>query len=93
MSFQKNYAKIVAKAWSDPKFKEQLLKNPEAVLKEQGIEIPKGTKIKIHENTEDTMNFVLPKMPSEKLSEKDLESLAAGDLPNCGSSGSRCYSD
>ncbi len=78
MEISKEYAKIVAKAWSDPKFKERLLKNPEAVLKENGIDVPKGKKIQIHENTDKISNFILPLKPSGELSEQELEGQAAG---------------
>jgi Nitrile hydratase, alpha chain len=77
MKDQKAYAKIIAKAWNDPKFKEKLLKNPEAVLKENGIEIPKGEKIQVHENTSKIMHLVIPQKPTGELSLKDLEAVAA----------------
>ncbi len=78
MNEQKEYAKVIAKVWSDPQFKEQLLKNPEKVLKEQGIVLPPGNKIEVCENTEDTFYFVIPQAPKGNLSEKELEAIAGG---------------
>ncbi len=83
MENQKAYAKLIAKCWSDPKFKEQLLKDPETILKQNGIEIPKGQKVKVVENTQDVLNFVIPQKPAGQLSEKDLEAVAAGDFGDC----------
>ena len=57
---RKKYAKIVAKAWADEDYKKNLLNNTEAVLKDEGFEIPAGLKIKIIEESENTKIFVLP---------------------------------
>ncbi len=76
--FQKNYSKIIAKAWSNPQFKEQLRKDPEGVLKAEGIEIPKGVKLTLCENTDTQFYFVLPNKPAGELTEKQLESVAGG---------------
>jgi hypothetical protein len=89
MNDRKAYAKIIAKAWSDPKFKEQLLKDPEAVLKKNGIEIPKGEKIQVHESTSKILHLVIPQKPTGELSMKDLESKAAG-ICCCGTCGT-CF--
>ncbi len=78
MEFQKEYAKVIAKAWSDPQFKAQLLKNPEKVLKEQGIMLPPGKKVEVCESNETTLYFVIPQKPQGALSEKELESIAGG---------------
>ena len=52
--FNKAWAKIIAKAWSDPAFNERLLKDPTGVLEPQGIEIPSGTHVALTEDTKDT---------------------------------------
>jgi len=76
--FQKAWAKIVAKAWSDPEFKERLLEDPNGVLESHGIEIPAGTHLEISENTSDTFHLTLPEKPSGELSEENLQKVAAG---------------
>jgi len=77
--FQKAWARIVAKAWSDPEFKERLLEDPSSVLESHGIEIPAGTHLEISENTSDTFHLTLPEKPSGELSVKQLEKIAAGE--------------
>ena len=34
------FAKIIAKAWRDPAFKAQLIANPAAALKAEGMDVP-----------------------------------------------------
>ena len=75
--FQKDFARVVTKAWKDPKFKKQLLDNPDATLKKEGFDIPRGFHCEFHENTERVLHFTLPKRPEEKLSDDQLLKVAA----------------
>src|SRR3989442_1593129 len=68
---QKTWAKIVAKAWSDEVFKQRLLKNPEAVFQEYGLDTPEGVTFKIHENTNKVVHIALPTKPAGNLSEEE----------------------
>ena len=77
-AFQKTWAKLVAKAWSDSTFREQLLKNPKGVLKEQGIECPEGVDCKITEDTDKIIYLNLPRKPEGNLSETELRDAAGG---------------
>lgn len=78
-SFDVTRTKIIAKAWNDDQFRAQLIDDPRAVLTSMGIESPPEVKIVVHEDTADTVNFVIPSAPSEaELSESDLDSIAAG---------------
>ena len=77
-AFQKTWAKLIAKAWSDSKFRERLLKSPKEVLQEQGIEFPEGIDCKITENTEKIVYLNLPKKPEGNLSETELRGIAGG---------------
>ena len=79
-AFQKAWAKQIAKAWSDSAFRERLLKNPKAVLKEQGIEFPEEVECKITENTDKIVYLNLPKKPEGNLSEMQLREVAGGLL-------------
>ncbi len=73
------YAKVVAKAWSDPEYKARLKADPKAVLAEAGVDVKKGIEIKVHEDTDTTKHVVLPASPAEEtLSEQDLEQVAGG---------------
>jgi hypothetical protein len=80
-NFKKAWAKIVAKAWSDPDFKKKLLKDPNAVFKSEGIDVPAGKRIVISESTKDTYYLTLPEKPSGELSEEKLKEVAAGGQP------------
>ncbi len=73
---RKKWAQIVARAWSDEKFKEKLLKNPEQVLKEQGFELPQGHKFQIHEQKSKVHHLVLPEKPVGEMSEEELRKVA-----------------
>ncbi len=70
---RKKYAKIVAKAWVDEDYKNNLLNNTERVLKDEGFEIPAGLKIKIIEEPENTKIFVLPQIPDNLENIENLE--------------------
>jgi hypothetical protein len=61
---------VTAKALGSDEYKKQLLDNPAKVLEAEGLEIPDGINIVIHENTEETIHLVLP---SKQVDEIDLE--------------------
>ncbi len=73
-------AQVIARAWSDPDFKAQLLNDPKTVLASYGIDLPAGLNLKIVENSAETMHVVLPATPSQAgdLSDADLQKLAGG---------------
>ena len=58
---------LVADAWADPALKKRLLQEPLTVLKERGIEPPAGTQVKVVEETDKSLCFVLPPPPAEAL--------------------------
>jgi len=78
--FQKAFGKSIAKAWTDEAFKAKLLADPTAVFKENGIEVPEGVEVKMLENTENMVHFVLPPPPAAELSDEDLDKVAGGGL-------------
>jgi hypothetical protein len=63
---QKKCAVCVAKAWADEGYKQRLLSDAPAVLKEEGVDVPAGMKIKVVENTRDTVYMVLPAAPESE---------------------------
>lgn len=74
---QKNLGQIIAKAWSDPIFKERLKEAPRGVLSEMGVATPDDIEIEVVENTARKIYLTLPITPcSEVLSEEDVESSA-----------------
>lgn len=81
-SWNERYAKVIARAWVDEKFKRSLLSEPAAALSELGIKVPDGMSVVVVENTASVMNLVLPQAPFEDdLSDSDLQNLAAADTP------------
>ena len=71
------WAQVIAKALADEEVKSQLLANPAAVLKAEGIDVPPGLEIKVLENTENVFHLVLPATSAE-LSDEALDSVSAG---------------
>jgi hypothetical protein len=69
-------AHIVARAWSDAKFRERLISHPIDVFSEYQLELPSGIEeIRVVENTSKTMYFLLPAKPTS------VEHLSLSRLP------------
>lgn len=63
---QRKLGRLIAKAWSDPAFKERLIEEPKTVLAEEGIETPEWLSIEVVENTSDKAFLTLPmSLPAE----------------------------
>lgn len=75
---QAAHARIIARAWSDPAFKAELLADPHKVLAAAGIELKPGVTVKVVENTDSLHHLVLPPKPSGELSDADLDKVAGG---------------
>ena len=73
-----DFAKIIAKAWRDPAFKADLIANPAAALKAEGIDVSAGMTVTVLENTNKQFHLVLPPVPSDELSEEALDAVAGG---------------
>jgi nitrile hydratase subunit alpha len=54
-----NGAKVVAKAWTDPEYRERLLAEGTSAIAELGFKGPQGEHIEVLENTDDTHNVVV----------------------------------
>ena len=73
----KKMQQIIAKCWSDESFKQELLADPAATLKAEGVELPAGLTVKAVENTDKVFHLVIPSKPTD-LSDDDLDGVAGG---------------
>jgi hypothetical protein len=76
-------ARIIAKAWQDEAYKQELLSNPKAAFSEElGQSLPDEIEIRVIEENPTTLYLVLPMKPvvenGEELSEEQLEAVAGG---------------
>jgi Nitrile hydratase, alpha chain len=72
--------RVIAKAWSDEGFKARLLADPVATLKAEGVAVSPGVQVRVVENTDSVVHFVLPLKPKRgHLSEEELETIAGGN--------------
>ena len=84
---QKQWAKIVAKAWADEDYKQRLMDDPAAILTEEGMTLSEGVEIKVVEATEKQAWIVLPPKPEGEKIEEGAERLAAKWFCLCTSGG------
>ena len=75
--------KIVAKAWRDPAFKAELIANPAAALKAEGVNVPAGMTVAVLENTDKQFHLVLPPVPTDELSDESLDAVVGGVGNGC----------
>lgn len=71
---------VIAKAWSDPAFKQKLVNSPKEALLECGISLQEGVNFHVVENTTSDVYFVLPNQPQGEMSESELRKAAGGAL-------------
>jgi len=72
MPNEHDYAKVVAKTWSDPAFRDRLFADPIATLNAEGWNIPPSVKIAVEpEGSEYQFVLGLPKKP-EGMSDHEL---------------------
>ena len=69
---------ILAKAWSDPAFKQRFMKDPKGVSAEFGLTVPDGMELRVVENTPEVFYIVLPGKPTDELSDEQLTGVAGG---------------
>ncbi|MGK5095260.1 NHLP leader peptide family RiPP precursor [Deltaproteobacteria bacterium TL4] len=55
----KQYEEIVQRCWNEEDFKERLVRDPKTVIAELGVELGNDVTIEVHDDSSDTMNFVL----------------------------------
>jgi hypothetical protein len=58
-------AEFISRAWRDQDFRAALLKDPRAVVEQElGVRLPEQIQIQIHQETPDTLHFILPPPPA-----------------------------
>lgn len=73
---------IVLRSWTDPNFKEKLIKDPKAVFAEFGLEVPDDNRqLTVVENGPQHVYFVLPETPElDSLTDDEIRSLVDSAL-------------
>jgi hypothetical protein len=70
---ERQWVRVLARAWQQPVYKQRLMAEPAAVLREEGIEVPVGLQVRVVENTDQVFHLVLPQRPDDKLSDEQLD--------------------
>lgn len=68
--FKKAWGRVIAKAWQDEKFAEQVHNDPGAALKAMGAELPERLKIRVVDAAPSELVLVIPSPPDEELEER-----------------------
>ncbi len=63
---QKVFLDVISRYYGDPDFKAKLDANPTDVLKEEGVDIPAGSKVELLFNTDKLIHIVLPYLEGEE---------------------------
>ena len=76
----KNYQKIIARAWADAEFAERLSSDPKGALAEQGIEVPDEFEVKVTHANANELHIIIPPMPEGfgELGDEELEAVSGG---------------
>ena len=77
--------RVITKCWEDEAFKEQLLADPAATLRAQGVQIPEGMTVNVAVDSEDVRTLVIPAAPAPgRMTDEELESAAGGSCTEQG---------
>ncbi len=75
-------AHMIAQAWKNPAYKQELLNNSKAVIeREFGVKLPAEVTVQVLEESPNKLYFVIPNRPQEadaNLTEEQLEAVAGG---------------
>jgi hypothetical protein len=84
-TYQEIQSHIIARAWKDEAYKQELLSNPKAIFeREFKVQLPVEMNVNVVEENNNNIYMVLPKrpdLPNGELSEEQLEAVAGGLTP------------
>jgi hypothetical protein len=84
-------SELLQRAQSDPKFRQQLLSNPnQAVQQAFGVNVPSGVRLRVVEETPGEYYIVLPAQSQGGAASDDALQAAAGDSSTWGPNCSQC---
>jgi len=76
---QQKIREVITRAWKEEDYKQKLLSNPKGTLEEAGIRFPANVGLKVHLDTADSVNLVIPRNPAEsELSDEALNAISGG---------------
>ena len=64
---------VTAKALESEDYKQRLLADPVKVLTDEGLTIPEGVDVVIHQSTADTIHLVLPSQIAETIDLREVD--------------------
>ena len=91
MTEQKNaLSQLFAACWKDDALKARFMRDPKAVLKEHGLNVPDNLDVKVVENADDCVHITLPAPPAGHmdLADDELRKAAGGSA-----AGGSCLTD
>ena len=85
------YAELIAKAWADSSFLEDLKEDPASCLRDLGIHVPEGHSVQVHVNNDKASHIVIPVKPSGLLVEDQFHKDIAFFYSTDGATSDGCY--
>lgn len=76
--YLKNWINIIELCWKDKDCRKNFIKNPLEFLAKQGVKVPNGIAVKVHENTDQVIFLTLPQKVEQELSLEVIDALASG---------------
>jgi hypothetical protein len=69
------FSQVIARAWADPYYQQQLVREPETTLRAAGIQLADGAEVSIHVSTSTSLHLVIPPPPQDITDEIDFRDI------------------